>query len=315
MNVATSKHALLLTSLLGALAGCSAPPEGTNAENQERVGTTAEAITSSDAIARAEEWVAAKLPYCQSANHQPDGDKACSAVCTRPNNPAWDAYRSDCSGLVSWAWGLPAPGRVTWELAPAQTDITTTIPASSLEPGDAVNVPHDHTMLFKAWLVPGKRATFIEEPGCSSATPYAHQFDSDVTLSGTSITVAVKGITFSAIRYNHLVQSPDGGAPDASAPDTGSPDASGPGPQPTDDAASPTPPSPPSTTPPGDDGGAANPAASTPNELEGTASTGGCAVSRAGAAPRSTTLVTLSIVPLLMLLRARRRRARSPRVA
>src|SRR5450432_1572254 len=156
MNPPTSKYPLLLASLLGVLAASSGTSEGPNVD-VERVGSTASAITSNDALARAEQWVAAKLPYCQSANHQPDGDTACSPTCTRPDNPAWDDYRSDCSGLLSWAWGLPAPGRVTWELAPAQTDITSTIPALSLEPGDAVNKPHDHTMVFKAWLVPGKR--------------------------------------------------------------------------------------------------------------------------------------------------------------
>jgi hypothetical protein len=307
MNLHPSKHALLLASLLGALAGCSAPPEGSGVEREDRIGTTAEAITSNDALARAEQWVAAKLPYCQSANHQPDGDKACSAVCTRPDNPAWDAYRSDCSGLVSWAWGLPAPGRVTWELAPAQTDITSTIPALSLEPGDAVNKPHDHTMLFKAWLVPGKRATFIEEPGCSSSTPYAHEFDSDVTISGTSITVAFNGITFDAIRYTKLVQSPDAGASDASAHDGASPDASGPGPQPGDDAGSPTPsPTPPGSTPPGEDAGASKPAAATPDALAGEASTGGCAVSRA-AAPTSAPLVPMALALFGVAARRRRR--------
>ena len=46
---------------------------------------------------------------------------------------------SDCSGLVSWAWGLPAPGRTTAEFAPNQSDITTAIQASALAMGDAVN--------------------------------------------------------------------------------------------------------------------------------------------------------------------------------
>lgn len=138
-------------------------------------------ITRSAAVARGQQWVAAKVPYCQAPNHQHDDDKACSSTCTRPNNALWDPYRSDCSGFVSWSWGLPAPGRTTSELAPAVQDITHTIDPLLLMPGDAVNKPSDHTMLFVEWLTPGKRATFIEEPGCSASEPYARRVDSDVT--------------------------------------------------------------------------------------------------------------------------------------
>src|SRR5262245_14081042 len=101
----TSQQMLAVCSLL--VAACSAEAPNTDVE---RVGSTSSAITANDALARAEEWVAVKMPYCQSANHQPDGDKSCSPICTRPDNPEWDDYRSDCSGFVSWAWGLPPPG-------------------------------------------------------------------------------------------------------------------------------------------------------------------------------------------------------------
>lgn len=150
------------------------------------------------AVARAELWVAAQLPYCQAANHQRDYDSACASTCTRPDNPDWDPYRSDCSGLVSWAWGLPPPGRITTTFAPFDTAASHTIAAKDLAPGDAVN-NSDHMMLFKAWTMPGAEATFIEEPGCSSATPYAHEFTETVTLDGETIVVAHHG-TFTAIR-------------------------------------------------------------------------------------------------------------------
>jgi hypothetical protein len=148
--------------------------------------------------------VTAKLQYCQSANHQADGDTSCSSICNRQDNTEWDPYRSDCSGLVSWSWGLPAPGRTTGEFAPADTTVSHTIPGSELSEGDAVNIPGDHIILFKAWITQGSRATFIEEPGCSSSTPYAHEFDSDITISGTSVTIAYEGRTFTAIRYDGL---------------------------------------------------------------------------------------------------------------
>ncbi len=166
------------------------------------LGTSAAALTGADAISRAEQWVAAQLLYCQSPNHASDTiDPACPAVCNRTDNPAWDPYRSDCSGLVSWSWGLPPPGRTTYGFAPFATDITTAIAASSLAPGDAVN-NSDHVMLFKAWA--GAQATFIEEPGCSATPDYAHEFTSDVTLNGTQITVAYNGMTFTAIHFDQL---------------------------------------------------------------------------------------------------------------
>jgi MYXO-CTERM domain-containing protein len=195
----------------------------------EEVGTSAAAITASDAIARAEAWVTAKLLYCQSPNGASDTiDPSCPAVCMRQSNPAWDPYRSDCSGLVSWAWGLPAPGRTTAELAPNMTDITKVIDASTLAMGDAVCTDDatsndHHVMLFKAWTVPGQEATFIEEPGCSATPDYAHEFTSAVTLSGTSITVKYNGMTFSAIRYGALTAS---AASSSSSSSTGSGSAS-----------------------------------------------------------------------------------------
>jgi hypothetical protein len=168
------------------------------------VGTSAAAETAADAIARAEQWVAAQLLYCQSPNHASDTiDSSCPAVCNRTDNAAWDPYRSDCSGLVSWAWGLPPPGRTTYGFAPFATDITQSIPAASLAPGDAVN-NSDHVMLFKAWVTQGSEATFIEEPGCSATPDYAHEFTSAVSINGTQITVAYNGMTFTAVHFAQL---------------------------------------------------------------------------------------------------------------
>ena len=189
-------RAFLFVTAVVAVA-CSAAPE----DGVDQSG--AEALSRGDVIARAEEWVSAKLPYCQSANHQHDYDSACSSICTRPDNAAWDPYRSDCSGLASFAWGLPAPGRVTKEFAPFVSDITTTIAASDLQPGDAVN-NDEHVMLFKSWVTPNAVATFIEEPGCSSSTPYAHEFTSNVSVSGDTIHVAYNGMTFYAIRLKSI---------------------------------------------------------------------------------------------------------------
>ncbi len=211
MNLAP-KHPLitlpLLFSLLGGGVACSAAPP--SASDPGGAVTSSEDLTRSGAVSRAEQWVNAGLAYCQSPNHQHDYDPSCSSVCNRTDDAAWDPYRSDCSGLVSWAWQLPPPGRVTTGFAPFVNDITSAIAASDLQPGDAVN-SSDHVMLFKAWVQPGQVATFIEEPGCSAATPYAHEFTSNVTVSGTSIYVPYNGMTFTAIRYTGI--SADAPAP------------------------------------------------------------------------------------------------------
>ncbi len=72
-----------------------------------------------------------------------------------------------------------------------------------MAPGDAVNNT-GHVMLFKRWVKKGHTAVFIEEPGCSASPNYAHQFTSDVSLSGGTISVSSKGESFHAIRYNGI---------------------------------------------------------------------------------------------------------------
>jgi MYXO-CTERM domain-containing protein len=200
-------------TVAAALAGCSGAPVEAPAIG-EGVATTSEALSGNDAVARGALWVAAQVPYCQSPNGQSDPDPSCSPVCMRPTNAQWDPYRSDCSGFVSWAWNLPAPGRTTSEFAPAQNDITQAIDGNSLLPGDALNVPGDHMILFVAWNTPGQSATFYEEPGCSASPPYAHEFQSNVAVSGSSVTVDYDGKTYTAIRYGALTGTvaADGGA-------------------------------------------------------------------------------------------------------
>ncbi len=156
-----------------------------------------DADTTNPAVARGQLWVDAKVPYCQAPNHKHDADVDCASTCTRPDVPAWDPYRSDCSGFVSWTWDLPAPGRTTHDFAPFVTDITAAIDAADLVPGDAVN-NDTHMMLFVAWVTPGTKATFMDEPGCSASQPYAREFTATVTPTGQTIVVTSHG-TFTAI--------------------------------------------------------------------------------------------------------------------
>lgn len=85
----------------------------------------------------------------------PNGGKdvICGGSCSRTGaarSVAWDLYRSDCSGFVSWSWGLPAPGETTRTLAPYDTKVSSLITVDELEPGDALN-GHGHVVLFGGW--------------------------------------------------------------------------------------------------------------------------------------------------------------------
>ena len=48
---------------------------------------------------------------------------------------------SDCSGFVSWSWGLAAPGETTRTLAPYETTVSTLITVDDLAVGDACAAP------------------------------------------------------------------------------------------------------------------------------------------------------------------------------
>jgi MYXO-CTERM domain-containing protein len=184
--------------LLVAVASCSGAPDAP----PENVGSTAAAITTSSILARADEWVHAKLLYCQSPNGADDSiDPSCPSTCVRESNPQWDPYRSDCSGFISWAWGLPPPGRTTDDFAPADTTVSYAINGHDLQPGDALNLPGDHVVLFVSWVTVGSEANFYEEPGCSATPDYAHAFTSAVSISGSQVAIAYEGLTFTAIRY------------------------------------------------------------------------------------------------------------------
>src|SRR5579875_1334683 len=113
-----------IAPLLLVAAGCSAQVGG------ESSATTSEDIQRSAIISRGMEWVNAQLHYCQAAYDAVDYDSSCwgfegsSHRCDRTSNTAWDAYRSDCSGFVTYAWGIPPVGDggyVTSDFAPFST--------------------------------------------------------------------------------------------------------------------------------------------------------------------------------------------------
>jgi hypothetical protein len=189
--------------LLVAAAACGGAPG-------EDSASSSDAIKGSTIVSRGMQWVSAKLHYCKAHRGAVDPDSACwpwegpSHICDRESNAAWNAYRSDCSGFVTWAWGLPPVGDggyITSDFAPYDTTFSREIDGNQLQPGDALNrTPDGHIILFKQWVSVGRSAVLMEEPGCATSTPYAHEFTMGLSISGSLVTLA-DGEKFKAIRF------------------------------------------------------------------------------------------------------------------
>lgn len=159
------------------------------------------------ALERGRSWIAAKVPYCGGPNG--GKDVICGGTCSRSGsaaNDAWDDYRSDCSGFVSFAWGLAAPGNVTSGFAPYDDAVSTEIDASELAPGDALN-NSEHVMLFGGWADEEKKtAILLQETRCGTT---ASEKQIGLKLNGGS-KVAIQDTTgrvFHAVRATEKVRS------------------------------------------------------------------------------------------------------------
>jgi uncharacterized membrane protein YgcG len=218
------------------VAACGAAPAA------EETSDVSSQIAESAIISRGMEWVDAKLHYCQAERGGVDDDNACwgwegpSHRCDRESNAAWNDYRSDCSGFVTWSWGLASDvhgtfgGYATGHFAPyngqpygENTVFSHTIDALDLQPGDALNkitpsASEGHIILFKSWVKKGEVANLMEEPGCSSPTPYAHDFVSNVQISdGDHVAIDVEGESFYAIRFDGKTGTTSGGGSSSSS--------------------------------------------------------------------------------------------------
>lgn len=189
-------------ALTGAYSGDgeSAPeedaPEGPTEPPPPVVATFAETT-----LARARAWIDAKMPYCGGPNG--GADVICGGTCDRDGpaaRPEWDRYRSDCSGFVSWSWGLPAPGRTTRTLAPTDTSVSSVIPVAMLAPGDALNGA-GHVMLFGGWADErAGKALILQESKCGTV---AHEKIATFTkVNDTTLRIA-DGRSFRSIRYKN----------------------------------------------------------------------------------------------------------------
>jgi hypothetical protein len=158
-----------------------------------------DASFSERTLARAREWIDVSMPYCGGPNG--GKDVICGGTCSRSGtakSAEWDKYRSDCSGFVSWSWGLAAPGQTTRTLAPYATAVSSLIAVDDLEPGDALNGA-GHVMLFGGWAdkAAGK-ALILQESRCG--TNASEKVSVFKTLDATTLQIS-DGRKFRPIRY------------------------------------------------------------------------------------------------------------------
>ena len=152
-------------------------------------------------VARAQQWIDAKMPYCGGPNG--GEDVICGGTCSRSGtakSSEWDDYRSDCSGFVSWSWGLPAPGETTRTLAPYDASVSTLIKVDDLAVGDALNGA-SHVMLFGGWAdkAAGK-ATILQESRCG--TTASEKIATFKVIDATTLQIS-DGRNFRPIRYKN----------------------------------------------------------------------------------------------------------------
>ncbi|MFF5234712.1 hypothetical protein [Dactylosporangium sp. NPDC000521] len=120
-------------------------------------GTQDRWTTRAEAVARARSWIGGPA-YSQEACY----------------TNQYGSYRTDCSGMVSMAWGLAGNGGNFWTGNLDQ--VTTPIPAAQLQPGDALlrhenNPAVDHVALFVGWADAAKtRPIVIQQTGSAHTT-------------------------------------------------------------------------------------------------------------------------------------------------
>lgn len=95
----------------------------------------------------------AQQPQGRQISHQQILERAKSWVGVTYNGHAqhrnrFGSYRSDCSGLISMAWGLPSPGLSTRTLHTVARRLAST---SDLKAGDLLLYGGKHAVLFNGW--------------------------------------------------------------------------------------------------------------------------------------------------------------------
>ena len=204
--MALSRRGCVFLVVTAVVAGCAAPTL-----TQEEEGTTSSAqklVSRREVMARAQEWVDAKVPYCGGVRG--GNDVLCGGTCRRPA-AAWDRYRSDCSGYVSWVWQIPDdPTTYAYIEDRGGDDGWHTVAIDELQPGDAL-VSQTHIKLFSKRN--GDAMEIYEESDCGLVARIRTQGIS--RIDGTRFRFAGDGRTYHGIRRAGI-SSAGGTAPEDS---------------------------------------------------------------------------------------------------
>ncbi|WP_051945230.1 C40 family peptidase [Streptacidiphilus rugosus] len=144
-------------------------------------------IDRATVLARAQSWVDEGVPYNQG----------------RSKTDQNGTYREDCSGFVSMAWNL------SWSRSTVTLDdrsVTTVLSSrSDLLPGDILDYPADHTILFAGWKdqAAGTFYYYAESNPTVRTNEYVGNFNSS---SGKIAGWAIGDYKF--LRFNNIVDTP-----------------------------------------------------------------------------------------------------------
>ncbi|WP_189259161.1 hypothetical protein [Lentzea flava] len=148
-------------------------------------------ITRSEILARSRTWISARVPYSQSDCF---GNK-------------YGAYRTDCSGYVSMAWGL----RISYTTHILE-QVAHRIDWEDLRPGDALNDRENHVALFVGWADAAKTRPIVrEQAGPDGSRPVQRVWSASTARQ------------YVPLRYNGLVESGGGSTTAGDTPVTDKP--------------------------------------------------------------------------------------------
>ncbi|MGW6448751.1 hypothetical protein [Lentzea sp. NPDC055074] len=145
-------------------------------------------ITRSEVLARSRTWISARVPYSQSDCF---GNK-------------YGAYRTDCSGFVSMAWGL----RISYTTHILE-QVAHRIDWEDLRPGDALNDRENHVALFIGWADAAKTRPIVrEQAGPDGSRPVQRVWS------------ASNARRYVPLRYNNILEAGSSGSTGSETPVT-----------------------------------------------------------------------------------------------
>ncbi|MEV6242442.1 NlpC/P60 family protein [Lentzea sp. NPDC051838] len=143
-----------------------------------------QSLTRTQILQRARSWIDERVPYSQSRCH---------------DNQYGD-YRTDCSGMVSMAWGL----RISRDTSTLR-DVATEIARSDLQPGDMLwrrDSAVQHAAIFVRWGDDAHTRPVVRQESGPDGVPA-----NETTYSASYAN------TFTPFRYDNLVADPPAAVP------------------------------------------------------------------------------------------------------